>query len=317
MSNPFVYSPQTSYNSYPRSVYTDPFYADPQHSPFVPSLSPYGSFSPLPPVSPHLAPNSLAFPGSSGGLSVETPTDYGEFNRQRRPSWHGAPGSPYNQNYFDYSRERRHSYGQQAAPFGGYTPASPYSPGLLSPTGWWNNYPLPMSPSTPMLHPILDGISSQVGLRFDLSSPQFRPARISPTGWVDITFQELQERATNPPAAQLRVICDLIPQWPLNLHCDPSAYLAQDRRPIMVSDVLVSLHGMLHQRIGHHDWAKLTRSEEQAVARAYGQRCAAFGVNAQQERNQGVKKVDYLVGKVWFRGLVPTGEQDTFRLLLG
>jgi len=51
------------------------------------------------------------------------------------------------------------------------------------------------------------------------------------------------------------------------------------------------------------DWARLTPTEETEVARVYTKRCKGFGVSEMLQRSQGVKRVDFLLGKVWFKGL--------------
>jgi hypothetical protein len=51
------------------------------------------------------------------------------------------------------------------------------------------------------------------------------------------------------------------------------------------------------------------------VGAAYTRRCRAMPSTELTLRNQGVKKVDFLLGKKWFKGLVPVGNDlETLRL---
>ncbi|KAJ7109055.1 hypothetical protein C8R43DRAFT_862722, partial [Mycena crocata] len=78
--------------------------------------------------------------------------------------------------------------------------------------------------------------------------------------------------------------------------------------PISIGDVLVGIHSALHQRITHTDWAKLGLEAQSAVSGAFVKLChaeaARRGESPTQERNQGVKRVDFLLGKTMFRGLI-------------
>jgi hypothetical protein len=85
--------------------------------------------------------------------------------------------------------------------------------------------------------------------------------------------------------------------------------------PISLGDVLVSLHRAMHERISHADWETLTEEDAQVVTRAFTQRCRAEAIRSRvpppqlrdrevAERNQGVKRVDFLLGKTVFKGLV-------------
>jgi len=326
----------------------------PPSSPYgSPYSSPYARAGSLP-GSPNFGPTALpaaasnpyatniyAFPQSAGGngLVVDTPTDW-SFPRQRRPSWHGGAGSPlYREEYLqpntiDYFRERRHSFGNTGS-FGNFAPATYQPPawnthvnsaGLVSP---WGSYTQPLPSGGPpfTIHPWLNGeqLHLRNDFRCDLSAPDFTPQKLGPSGaFIPLSREELSQPATQPAISRVRIVCEWIPQWPIDLQYNPygnpvgpvGVGVPESRPPILFADVLVAIHRMLHQRISHIDWSKLSKSEEHAVTKAYTQRCASFGSMEAAERSQGVKKVDFLLGKVWFRGLVPTAQQDTMRLIL-
>ena len=79
--------------------------------------------------------------------------------------------------------------------------------------------------------------------------------------------------------------------------------------PITVGDVLLTIHREMQKGITHHDWAGLSTREETQVARAFQRRCKSVGPQGQMQlRSMGVKRVDYLLDKLMFRGLVRTEE---------
>ncbi|KAF9266680.1 hypothetical protein L218DRAFT_857282 [Marasmius fiardii PR-910] len=97
--------------------------------------------------------------------------------------------------------------------------------------------------------------------------------------------------------------------------------------PITFLDVLLCIHRSLHTRITQADWAQLTSVEEEHVSRAYTQRCRSlahsgaysgvYGADAEQAaRTQGVKRVDFLLGKVWFRGCRVDWSEGVLRLMV-
>jgi len=128
----------------------------------------------------------------------------------------------------------------------------------------------------------------------------------------------MSHQATWPPATRLRVICDLIPQWPIDLVLDDSLYVPGTvPPPIKVGDLLAAIHRTLHERITHDDWGRLTEEQVVAVSRAYTRRCRMLPQHEMTERKDGVKKVDFLLKNVWFRGLVPTTDPTVVKLIVG
>jgi hypothetical protein len=178
-----------------------------------------------------------------------------------------------------------------------------------------------------LIHPYLNGEAPRPDFYFNLSTSTFSPMRlVAPGQSALLTLDDLSQPATHPPITRLRIVCDAIPQWPTELQYNPYAAAAAaiplsagggggGAPPITLGDVLIALHRSLQLRISHLDWARLNVSEETAVARAYTRRCRAVPHLAQFEASQGVRRVDYLLDRVVFRGLVRVHGVDGFETL--
>ncbi|TFK39176.1 hypothetical protein BDQ12DRAFT_72131 [Crucibulum laeve] len=323
MSSPYVYTPHPSvqatgyYGGYPSS---------PQPSPFIPDASQY-------PSSPYSNPSSLpgtpnhgtqGLPGSNAVPFPSSPV-YGAPSwdapyRERRPSWHGAMDGNWLAAVTP-GHHRSRSFGEQTNPY------------FQQPYGFTGQWPPPVSPYSPgfgqlpqyhamHLHPWLNGESPPGDFMLDLSQPTLVPLRyVGPGQTLMITPEELAQPATHPPLTRMHITCDMMPQWPVVLEFDPyfpSPVPGAPPPPITIGDILRKLHQELHKGITHLDYARLSPQEENAVSRAYTRRCRAMGSSEMMMRNQGVKRVDFLLNKVRFRGLVRDG--DTFermKLIVG
>jgi len=86
--------------------------------------------------------------------------------------------------------------------------------------------------------------------------------------------------------------------------------------PISLGDVLVAVHMHMQRQISHADWGKLTQKEMVSVGRAYTERCrvAAQGT-AEHELAQGVKRVDFLLGRTKMVGLVRQQPVDGWEIM--
>lgn len=273
MSGPFIYTPST-YE--PPPYYTHPY--TPQRSPFIPPSNLFPS-----PSSPY-----VELPGTSF-----IPDGY---HRRRVPSWHGgmasAPPSP---SFLGVPlspiHNRRHSFGH------GNRPPWPYQ----------------TSPHHFQIHPLLNGEAYLSEFYFDIANPAFAPLRrIGPNQSVMVSADELREPATFPNITRMRITHDAIPRWPIDLDLVHGEYDISGPLPITVGDVLWMIHSSLHRQIHHSDWASLSRSEETAIARAYTRRYRSIPSSAQLEASQGVKRIDYLMERHVFRGLVKAPDEDGF-----
>ncbi|KAJ7890313.1 hypothetical protein B0H13DRAFT_2341045 [Mycena leptocephala] len=285
MAAPFVYVPEADTSTPYTAPYHNPYYPTPQPgpSPFLPP-SPSCTY----PSSPYLRASDL--PGSPNAFNVNSilwPEDAPQYESQYAASW--IPLEP---------RQRTNS---------------------------WHGPALP--PSSPFLAPTVPAF-----LR--AQQPSFRPGHKKAKSWGTApSWVTNANPYLNGGAAQPSV---LIHPW-LNgdtpsLHFDcplrrvatapPTSALVNDAElrepaaaPITLADVLVALHHALHTRITHADWATLGAEHEARVTQAFAARCRAFAARSgagpvqlrDREvtvRNQGVKRIDFLLGKTVFKGLV-------------
>jgi len=317
MSSPFIYNQggapyqyqQTPYCYTPRSTYT-PFIPD---ASLYPS-SPYSNPNSLPPSPNHgsgplpgpSGPNRYAFPTS--GYEVNYTPAWDTYHRERRPSWHAPPEFPTPSGYY-----RRHSFGTSQPP-----------PQFSN----WSQFHGAPSPNVVFqqsqfhINPWLNAESPRGDFLFDLSTTFFSPLRFYGPGQSTLlSTDEMVQPATHPPLTRMRIVCDLIPQWPIDLQLDPytsggmSPNPYQYPPPISLQDVLIAVHRAMHKQIRHSDWAKLTNKQEIAISKAYTKRCRAVPSTAEYERAQGVKRVDYLLEQTRMVGLVRAGMVDGWEVM--
>lgn len=331
MSSPYVYTPFAQYQPTP---YLHPYYNNQQqNSPFIPDATLY-------PQSPYTA--SASLPGSPRcpAVGLPSPNHIPEYDtnfiqnwdiprRERRPSWHGVSGgggSPMMASHmlqapYAIGHNRRHSFGNHGSPYHPFVglPPQGYSP-YGGPAPWGAGYPT--APPQFQVHPWLNGESPRGDFIFNVASHAFAPSRLVGPGQTSLlTSEDLLQSAFHPPVTRLKIVCDMIPQWPIVLEYNSYSAAHQgfpnNAPPITLGDVLVAIHKGLNERISHVDWARLSMAEETAVSRAYTRRCKSYPHMEMVERSQGVKKVDFLLDKVWFKGLVRSAESyEVMKLIL-
>lgn len=315
MSAPYVYSP------YRNSPYLAPFYGQP-NSPFIPDLSlsdsPFMQPNSLPP-----SPNPQNFPTSTYPQFVPFPASADEYSqspwtRERRLSWNAGAAPPPTQNAAWLRPTPQRQRTRSASGYNFQPPADP--------NAYWSNpspyNPFPQYPTAPpqfFLHPFLNGESPRADFVFDLSAPNFAPLRyVGNNQTVPITPEELGQVATHPPIHHLKIICDLIPNWPIEINYNQYAggnTYSPVPPPLKLGDVLSAVWWFMQMSITQTSWASLTPQQEHMVGVAYTKRCRAMPSAELALRNKGVKKVDFLLGKKWFKGLVPVGDDlETLRL---
>ncbi|KAK0449665.1 uncharacterized protein EV420DRAFT_781659 [Desarmillaria tabescens] len=305
MAGRFTYTPAAS--SY--MPFFDPFSAAAaQNSPFIPSPalfpgtpSPYAPNIPLPGGSPLLGP--VPFPATPGaGPEVFYDPAAGWVPpRQRRPSWNG-PDHPFLNQPLG-ARQRTNSFGGiggQASTHGNQF----YDPSLYN--LYQQNQQLP---TQLQINPWLTGYAQAGYLWFDLSMAAFNPIRVDNMGMkVPLGMNELSGPATHPHIQRMTIICDSMPYWPITI--------GDGSRGLALGDVLQGVYRMMMWRISGAEWQRFPEGDKAAIAKAFARRCKALGNPQLQnaERQDGVKRVDLLLGKTMFRGLVVEG--GVFKLLL-
>ncbi|KAF7342292.1 hypothetical protein MVEN_01817400 [Mycena venus] len=201
----------------------------------------------------------------------------------------------------------------------------------LSSTGDANNS-TPTIPIPIQIHPFLNGDAPSPIFFFNVAPSAFVPQRcvsMNPPRGMLLTMNELRQPAFHPPLKSLRLLHPKLPFWPIDLAL-PDDIPAAEAPPISLGDILVCIHRALHTRITHTDWETLNAEEERRVTRAFVQRCRAEALRSKvppkqlrdreiAERNQGVKRVDFLLGETVFQGLVksPQDPEGCLRMLFG
>jgi hypothetical protein len=319
MTSPYIYAATQHANDYLQTPY---YYHTPRiYTPFLPpsprSLpgSPYRTTA-LPPAMP-VTPHYIPFPSSGYDPDVNyVPWD----TRQRRISWQGPHSADIlHTSYqpFPGPYPRRHSF---SAPSYHHRPLQPqFTP--------WSAPSYPSQSPQLFINPWINASSPRHDFLFDLAPTTFTPLRFLGHGQsAMLSANEMHEPAMYPPLTRLRIICDLIPNWPIDLEFrQPSSttpyspyspnqleftYQQPSPSPITLADVLVAIHQAMHRRITHVDWAKLNRLGQRGVTKAYLRRCVS-----EYERAQGVKRVDFLLGRTRMVGLVRSGMEDGWEVM--
>ncbi|KAG6844260.1 hypothetical protein H0H87_008353 [Tephrocybe sp. NHM501043] len=290
--------------STPRSV--TPFIPDSSlypPSPYSNSGSPNRRFIPLP--EDPTTPNQLEFPTLSpydnyyGG---DGPWD--DYQRVRRPSWQGFnDDNPWPHAARLYSSEagvnRRHSFGAT-----GYRP--PYlDPGVMPPHALF----------TPLfINPWIDAELPRRDFYFDLALPAPEPTQLYENSTSELLRdEEAMQPAMHPPITRLKIIHPALEDWPIEIAMDDmSGYLPP---PITVMDVLIIVHRHLHIRVSSAEYAQLTFRGKVDVGKAFTKRCKAIPTTFDDERADGLKRVDYLLGKTMMRGLLRVGHSGGYDVM--
>lgn len=319
MAAPFVFVPEADPSTPYSAPYHNPYFATPQGGP-SPFLPPH----PLPYTSPYLGSTDL--PNVFDPNSVLWPENAAEYRspyaaswvpippRQRTISWH-APAPPPSSPFLAPTMPAFLTAQSQSSPF---RPGHKKSKSWGTAPSWLNNVNPYLNTSGPQpamhIHPWLNGDTPSPSFHFDLAPAAFAPLRRVDTYPPSSAFvgpAELREPAFHPPLFALRILHPRLPFWPVDLALPAGAHAP----PITLLDVLLALHRALHTRINHADWATLGGEDEAAVTRAFSARCRAEAVRSGASpaqlrdrevavRSQGVKRIDFLVGKTVFKGLV-------------
>ncbi|KZV66486.1 hypothetical protein PENSPDRAFT_688958 [Peniophora sp. CONT] len=199
-------------------------------------------------------------------------------------------------------------------------PRNPNSYAMLS---TWDDHVRQHVPS-PVLHALLDGsrvLPWDTPAQADLRAPYLTLYR----GGLPLPSSECDVPATQPMLGQVRIVCDVLPQWPIDILVAGRTMTAyRPERPVIqcltVGDIIHAVYANLQKQITREEWAHLSSSQAAKVSRAFDRRCKAYTSAGHRVRRAGVLRVDFLGKKCQFRGLVwltPVNGVDRARLILG
>jgi hypothetical protein len=233
----------------------------------------------------------------------------------------------------DYSRSRRHSFDAAFAPVQPMATAATPWPTVPAPyytyaSGWTGMAPMELP--RPQLHNLINGdiVAPHLSVNFVEADLVFRKRTGSGIYHLSsLSSYDLEQPATHPQMTRVRIVCDMIPQWPVDLQVlGTSLSPHRRRRPALpylsLEDVVQAVHASLHRKISHQEWGRLSTSQETDVARAYTRRYKSAGSEwtERQQQAEGVKRVDFLLKTTWFKGftwLDPENGVERLKLLVG
>ncbi|KAK0215599.1 hypothetical protein IW262DRAFT_1277392 [Armillaria fumosa] len=291
MAGRFTYTP----NATPYTPFYDPFTVAAVHnSPFIPPAALY-------PGSPHLGP--VPFPPTPGGGAgvFYDPAAGWVPPRERRPSWNG-PENP----FFNAPLGVR----QRTNSFGGIGGQPDTHEDHFYNTSTHNLHQQNQQlPAQLQINPWLTTYAQAGYLHFDLSMAAFNPIRVDNMNIrTQLGQNELSGPATHPHIHRMTIVCDAMPYWPI--------FIGDGSRGLSLGEVLQGIYRSMMWRVSRSEWERFPEGDRTAIAKAFARRCRALG-NSQLEnveRQDGVKRVDLLLGKTMFRGLAVEG--GVFRLIL-
>ncbi|KLO08485.1 hypothetical protein SCHPADRAFT_944401 [Schizopora paradoxa] len=182
-------------------------------------------------------------------------------------------------------------------------------------------YYAPPKPSVPKFHVHQLLKSDNPYLLLDLSQPRCSP--LTPNGRhgvIPVHPAYLTQGATNPDLSKITITCpELAPfdkDWSITV--EPSAFSLSDQAGVTVADILATVHQAMQTPVTHAEWAKISEKDVYEVSMAFTRRCRALGPDFERERNQGVKRCDFLRDKIVLTGLsqVKSGDGTTFKLIV-
>ncbi|KAJ7903952.1 hypothetical protein B0H13DRAFT_1620977 [Mycena leptocephala] len=184
-------------------------------------------------------------------------------------------------------------------------PPLPY-PGLPGPTPFVPRYSY--YPAKPIARPhALIAFSPALVLNYGISLP---PSSISAL-YIGISSAGLLEPAVYPPEPSLTLVTPHLP-WSIVVPA------VNNGRFVTVSDVLHAVHFTLRIGVTQAEWRALgTPKLMHQASEAYRRRCERLRGHRgyMEEKRQGVKCVDFLMGYTKFLGILPTSRaSDVWQL---
>ncbi|KAJ3807366.1 hypothetical protein EV368DRAFT_16738, partial [Lentinula lateritia] len=181
-------------------------------------------------------------------------------------------------------------------------------------------HPLFAASSPDSLAPICYDVArppSRTSVRCKFAESTHETASSTPRSTKDgeaVPAHVLAEPATDPPTlGKLVLKSDRFP-WEVIVTAGCAGAPSVNSRPFVTNnDVLHALHRTLHAHILHSEWDTLgsDRSRQRRVSRAYqrpsltaGRRVSGGAEGEGREEQEGVRRVDWLMGRTRFMGIV-------------
>ena len=138
-------------------------------------------------------------------------------------------------------------------------------------------------------------------LDWDLAEPAEAARPLLPYLPARLTDTLVAEPATNPPLPALAIICEHLP-WTITITPTPNAIWTAPF--VTVGDVLHALHRALCLGVTDPELNVLGPAQRDRVHDAYVRRYRrAPGAARDMEKAKGIKRVDYLMGRVIMEGI--------------
>ncbi|KAF9257292.1 hypothetical protein L218DRAFT_948111 [Marasmius fiardii PR-910] len=156
-------------------------------------------------------------------------------------------------------------------------------------------------------HPLLKySDSHQPSLNFDVTlglsalTARYRP----------LPTPVLSEPAVSPPVSSLLLKTDLLP-WTIPVYASSNGYF------VTVRDVLDGIHMGLRRNVSHDEWNSIpSRKDQLRVKEAYERRYSRIPDYQllREEKQGGVRRVDYLCRRTRFMGVVPSKRSGVWEI---
>lgn len=126
------------------------------------------------------------------------------------------------------------------------------------------------------------------------------------TGYSKLSTEQLDAPATNPPTRSMSITCRTIP-WTIEISSSVTNGSA-----LTVGDVLGGIYRGLRTKATKNEWNGLSSEERKHVRRAWISRYKRQPSLHDQtyEKNQGLRRVDFLCENLAFKGLTPNTAFD-------
>lgn len=153
-----------------------------------------------------------------------------------------------------------------------------------------------------------------VRIKYNLSHPPSQATLIYPgsSSLFELSESQLNRPATYPPLQKMRISSPLLP-WPITLY--PTS---ETRATLTVGDVLEGLFRFLRKHASGEEWHSADKHTREDVRQAWMRRVRRQPTHddKEHERNNGLRRIDWLEKATVFQGLEPVKGSDTWILHL-